>query len=155
MKEHKYEISAVYFPNYHAGDPHNEQWHGKGWSEWELVRRAGPRFAGHRMPKEPLWGYEDEADVAVMDRKIRTAVEYGITNMLFDWYWYEDGPFSTSRWTKRSCGATARAIYGFRCCGPIMTGRIFIRCPGRTAAARAANCRGTSPKRVSFPPWTL
>ncbi len=93
MKEHKYEISAVYFPNYHAGDPHNEQWHGKGWSEWELVRRAGPRFAGHRMPKEPLWGYEDEADVAVMDRKIRTAVEYGITNMLFDWYWYEDGPF--------------------------------------------------------------
>lgn len=91
--KNKYDISAFYFPNFHTGDKHNEEWHGKGWTEWELMKHATPRFKGHDMPKVPLWGYEDEAEIAVMEKKIKTAAHYGITNMLFDWYWYEDGPF--------------------------------------------------------------
>lgn len=88
----RYEVAVYYFPNYHQ-DARNAHWHGKGWTEWELVRRAVPKFIGHDQPKIPLWGYEDESDPAVMEKKIAAAADYGINTFLFDWYWYEDGPF--------------------------------------------------------------
>jgi hypothetical protein len=89
---HRPLVAAYYFPNYHA-DPRNELVHGPGWTEWELVKKATPRFAGHRQPLEPLWGYEDEADPEVMARKIDTAADHGVDCFIFDWYHYEDGPF--------------------------------------------------------------
>lgn len=52
----EYTIACYYFPNYHV-DPRNEAVHGPGWSEWELVKRAEPRYPGHRQPRVPLWGY--------------------------------------------------------------------------------------------------
>ncbi|MBN1491052.1 MAG: glycoside hydrolase family 99-like domain-containing protein [Phycisphaerae bacterium] len=85
-------IACYYFPNYHV-DPRNEKQHGPGWSEWELVRRAEPKFEGHQQPKIPLWGYTDEADPAVMAKKIDAAASHGIDAFIFDWYWYDDGPF--------------------------------------------------------------
>jgi len=85
-------IAAYYFPNYHA-DPKNEALHGKGWTEWELVRRAEPRFPGHRQPLSPLWGYQDESDPQVMAQKIDCAADHGIDAFIFDWYYHEDGPF--------------------------------------------------------------
>jgi hypothetical protein len=86
------QVAAYYFPNYHP-DPRNAKWHGEGWTEWELVRMATPRFPGHAQPKVPLWGYQDEADPAVMARKIDAASDHGIDAFIFDWYWYEDGPY--------------------------------------------------------------
>lgn len=86
------QIAVYYFPNYHT-DSRNEAWHGKGWSEWELVKRATPRFEGHQQPKVPVWGYEDEADPTVMAKKIDAAADHGIDSFIFDWYWYEDGPY--------------------------------------------------------------
>lgn len=86
------QVAVYYFPNYHV-DPRNEAVHGPGWTEWELVRRAEPRFAGHRQPRVPLWGYQDEADPAVFARKIDAAADHGVDCFLFDWYWYDDGPF--------------------------------------------------------------
>jgi hypothetical protein len=88
----EYEIGAYYFPNYHV-DPRNEAAHGAGWTEWELVRRGEPRFAGHRQPVVPAWGYEDEADPAVFARKVEAAAGHGLHHFIFDWYWYDDGPF--------------------------------------------------------------
>ncbi len=86
------QIAVYYFPNYHV-DRRNEDWHGAGWSEWELVKRATPRYEGHHQPKTPAWGYEDEADPAVMSKKIDAAADHGIDSFIFDWYWYEDGPY--------------------------------------------------------------
>lgn len=88
----RYEIGAYYFPNFHE-DERNNEWHGKGWTEWELVRQATPRFEGHCQPKVPMWGYEDESDPAVMEKKIAAAADSGLTSFVFDWYWYEDGGF--------------------------------------------------------------
>lgn len=85
------ECAVYYFPNYHA-DERNEARHGKGWTEWELMKCAHPRFPGHKQPKTPLWGYQDEADPAVMGQKIQCAVDAGIDAFIFDWYWY-DGPY--------------------------------------------------------------
>jgi len=88
----EYQVGSYYFPNYHV-DPRNEAVHGGGWTEWQLVRHALARFAGHRQPREPLWGYLDEADPAVMAKKIDAAADHGIDYWIFDWYWYDDGPF--------------------------------------------------------------
>ncbi|MHB0857988.1 MAG: glycosyltransferase WbsX family protein [Anaerolineae bacterium] len=86
------QVAAYYFPQYHP-DPRNDAWHGQGWSEWELVRRAEPRFPGHQQPRVPLWGYEDESLPEVMARKIDAAADHGLDAWIWDWYWYEDGPF--------------------------------------------------------------
>jgi hypothetical protein len=88
----KYQVAVYYFPNYHH-DPQNEIVHGRGWNEWELVRQARPRYPGQRQPRIPLWGYEDESDPAVMTRKIDAAADHGVDAFLFDWYWYEQGPY--------------------------------------------------------------
>jgi glycosyl transferase family WbsX len=87
-----YQVGVYYFPNYHA-DARNALVHGPGGTEWELVKRGEPKFPGHRQPKVPLWGYEDEADPRVMAKKIDAAADHGIHHFLFDWYWYDDGPF--------------------------------------------------------------
>lgn len=87
-----YEIAAYYFPNYHV-DPRNEKLYGTGWSEWELVKHARPRFEGHQQPRVPQWGYENEADPAVFARKIDAAADHGLSSFIFDWYWYNDGAF--------------------------------------------------------------
>jgi hypothetical protein len=86
-------VASYYFGNYHPGDPRNERNKGKGWSEWELVKAAKPRFPGHHQPNVPLWGYTDESDPKVMERKIAAAADHGIDAFLFDWYYYNDGPF--------------------------------------------------------------
>lgn len=87
-----YQVAVYYFPNYHV-DPRNEAVHGEGWTEWSLTRHATPRYAGHRQPRVPLWGYEDESDPTVMAKKIDAAADHGVDAFIFDWYWYNDGPF--------------------------------------------------------------
>lgn len=86
------DVGCYYFPNYHP-DPRNRLVHGDGWTEWELVKAATPRFDGHRQPNLPAWGFVDESDARVMERKIDTAADHGIDYFIFDWYWYDDGPF--------------------------------------------------------------
>jgi hypothetical protein len=86
------QVAAYYFPNYHP-DPRNEKRYGAGWTEWDLIRAARPRFAGHQQPKVPLWGYEDESDPNVMARKIDAAADHGVTAWIFDWYWHNTGPY--------------------------------------------------------------
>lgn len=86
-------VASYYFGNYHPGDPRIEQIKGKGWSEWELLKATKPRFPGHEQPKVPLWGYGDESNPLVMARKIDAAADHGIDAFIFDWYYYNDGPF--------------------------------------------------------------
>jgi len=86
-------VASYYFGNYHPGDARNEKQKGKGWSEWELVKAAKPRFPGHHQPNVPLWGYTDESDPHVMAQKIAAAADHGIDVFIFDWYYYNDGPF--------------------------------------------------------------
>jgi len=86
-------VACYYFPNYHPSDRRNEAEKGPGWSEWELIKGAKPRFEGHQQPKVPLWGFTDESDPKEMARKIDAAADHGVDAFIFDWYYYEDGPF--------------------------------------------------------------
>ena len=91
-KHSKYQVAAYYYPGYHP-DPANDEWHGKGWTEWDLMIHAKPRFDGHDQPKVPMWGYQDESQPEAMAQKIDAAADHAIDVFLFDWYWYETGPF--------------------------------------------------------------
>lgn len=86
-KEKNYEVAVYYFPNYHP-DSINNRWHGKGWTEWDLVKAAKPRFAQHQQPKVPSWGYFNEADPKWTAKEIDLAADNGIDVFIYDWYWY-------------------------------------------------------------------
>ena len=107
-----YDVMAWYFPNWHTDDRNNE-WHGKGWTEWEVVKCARPRFDGHDQPKLPVWGYADESDPNVMELKIRTAKEYGIDGFIFDTYWFEDGGYRLNAIEKGFFGAKSNKDFKF------------------------------------------
>jgi hypothetical protein len=89
-------VASYYFGNYHPHEPRYEKLKGTKWSEWELVKNAKPRFAGHQQPHVPLWGYGDESDPKVMAKKIDAAADHGLESFIFDWYYYDDGPFLES-----------------------------------------------------------
>ena len=55
-----------------------------------VVRRGGGRAYQPRVPK---WGYENEADPKVMEKKIEAASSHGVNVFIFDWYWYGGRPF--------------------------------------------------------------
>jgi len=80
-------VLAVYYPHWHRYD-HGQAWKGEGWTEWEGLKAARPRFAGHAQPLRPTWGYFDESDPAWAAREIDLAADHGIDVFLYDWYWY-------------------------------------------------------------------
>lgn len=88
-QQKEYEVAVYYFPNYHP-DSINAQWHGKGWTEWEVVKAAKPRFKGHEQPKVPTWGHFNEADPVWAAREIDLAADNGIDCFIYDWYWYSN-----------------------------------------------------------------
>jgi hypothetical protein len=91
MIDKKIQVAVYYFPNWHPCQ-WNAPRYGVGNSEWVAVQQASPRFAGHKQPKVPLWGYEDESDPAVMATKIASASDHAVDAWIFDWYWWEEGP---------------------------------------------------------------
>lgn len=81
------EVVAVYYPHWHRYD-HGCAWKGEGWTEWEGLKAAVPRFPGHHQPLEPVWGCFDESDPEWTAREIDLAADHGIDVFLYDWYWY-------------------------------------------------------------------
>jgi hypothetical protein len=88
----KSQIWVYYFPNWHVPSQTNIHLDVRE-GEWPVVQAMKPRFPGHQQPKVPLWGYEDECDVAVMTKKIDAAADHAITGWIWDWYWRDEGPF--------------------------------------------------------------
>ena len=76
---------------------------GKG--EWQNVYEAKPKWEGHRQPLVPLWGYENEADPKVVEKKIDAAVSHGVNVFIYDWYWYGGRPFLEDARDKGLLGA--------------------------------------------------
>ena len=81
------EVAVIYCPLWHNYD-HASAWKGEGWCEWELLKRAKPRFRGHALPLRPTWGCFDESDPRWAAREIDLAADHGIDVFIFDWYWY-------------------------------------------------------------------
>ena len=88
----KYEVACYHWSNWHPYGQ-NDLKRGKGWTEWEYLKGAIPRFVGHRQPRKPLWGYFDDSDPEIAALQIDAAAGHGIDAFIFDWGWSADDGF--------------------------------------------------------------
>lgn len=88
MNNRALKIVALYFPQLHA-IPENDRWWGRGFTDWNNVRRAQPLFAGHRQPRVPHGhDYYDQSDPKVIRRQVAMAKEHGISAFCHYHYWF-------------------------------------------------------------------
>jgi len=91
-----YYVAAYIWPSCHHDERFGDILWPEGTGEWEVIKKGNPRFDGHYQPRQPLWGYEMDNDPQVMEKWIDVATDHGVNIFVFDWYWYDGGPFLES-----------------------------------------------------------
>ena len=83
---------ALYLPQFHEIKENNEWW-GKGFTEWVNVKKSNPLFKGHHQPRIPgdkknYLGYYELTEVNVIKKQIDLAKSHGIYGFGFYYYWF-------------------------------------------------------------------
>lgn len=91
MKNNAIQFLAYYLPQYHP-IPENDEWWGKGFTEWTNVARAKPLFKGHYQPILPAdLGFYDLRLPESQEQQAQLAKEYGIDGFIYYQYWFGNG----------------------------------------------------------------
>ena len=94
--KNEYYVAAYIWPSCHDDPLARKKLWSEGIGEWEVIKKGNPRYEGHYQPRQPLWGYELDNDPEVVERWIDVAVDHGVNLFVYDWYWYEEGPYLES-----------------------------------------------------------
>ena len=84
-------VIAMYLPQYHAFKE-NDEWWGKGYTEWTAVKRGTPLYKGHIQPRVPLNDnyYDLDKDGAkTLKWQAETAREYGVYGFAIYQYYFK------------------------------------------------------------------
>ncbi len=91
-----YLVAAYIWPSCHDDSLGRAKLWSEGTGEWEVINKGNPRYEGHYQPRQPLWGYEMDNDPKVVEKWIDVATDHGVNVFVYDWYWYEGGPYLES-----------------------------------------------------------
>lgn len=89
--EQKPQIIALYLPQYYPFKE-NDEWWGKGFTEWTSVGSAKPLYKGHYQPRVPAdLGYYDLRLSSVREQQAEMARDAGVTAFCYWHYWFGNG----------------------------------------------------------------
>jgi hypothetical protein len=88
MKKH-IKLIAMYFPQLHA-IPENDEWWGKGFTDWVNVKAAQPQFEGHNQPRVPRnSNYYDQSQLETLRWQIDLAKSHSVYGFCHYHYWFD------------------------------------------------------------------